>query len=519
MELEEGEILRSETSTSSESDIEGDADFSEELKLEVAYTLDELLEPASMHIVDPEETWTPLPLPKMAIPFRWKYETCKHFHKPATRVQPLCYICNKIIVTQNADTSSTVGPTAVGGNLKELTSNELGLCDACEEKNLKHKNCVANLSGKIALVTGGRIKIGYETALKLVRCGAVVIVVTRFPRDAARRFFAESDSPYWRDRLHIYGVDLRHLGMVSGFINHVKKHYERLDILINNAAQTVRRPPAYYRSLCKREVRLPDDGFWIGAVVKRVDHDPWVIDNDDLEQPNNMLEIESALRSFSLVNASQVAKSNSSNAIVLQSLQKFSSVAASAVLTQLPLVPTDVMKDPVNFPKGQLDMYGEQLDLRRNTSWIQKVDTVDPVEVAEVQLVNSVVPFMFVSQLTDLLSKFPDPAFIVNVSSPEGQFAGIKTGEHVHTNMAKAALNMMTLSASQDLALKNIYVTSVDTGWVSRMRPGTAPTTACPPPLNLKDGAARVLHPVFEGIETGKPMHGVFLRNFAVASW
>jgi NAD(P)-dependent dehydrogenase (short-subunit alcohol dehydrogenase family) len=310
----------------------------------------------------------------------------------------------------------------------------------------------------------------------------------------------------------------------------VKENYPRLDILINNAAQTLRRPPAYYRSLCKKENKLPEDSLCVDVVMKQVGQDPWKENVPDKnsgeeERPNNLLAIESAVRSFSLLSSSTVISGRelstgiSGSKILDAQISKFSEIAPSAVLTQIPLVPSDVLKDPENFPPGQLDMYGEQLDLRRETSWVKKVTSVDPVEVAEVQLVNSVVPFMFLSQLTELLSKSPDRSFVVNVSSPEGQFSATKSGEHVHTNMAKAALNMMTLTVAKDMEFKNIYVTSVDTGWVSRMRPGMAGNKSCDAPLTPADGAARVLHPVFDGLVSAKPYSGVFLKNFVVSTW
>lgn len=516
--MEEGEIRDDkpesieETSSSEEGEID---DLKDAPSYCVAKTLEQLLTEPEVEDSSMDPAF-PLEPKKVPIAFKWKYVSNKYLQKPAPRVQPACYICNKsILLASEAPEASTTDPqvTTVSKDLPR----ELGVCDECEKVNRTNREYVTDLSGKTALVTGGRIKIGYEVALKLIRCGATVIVVTRFPRDAARKFLLESDSSLWRDRLHIYGVDLRHLGMVSSFISHVKEHYCRLDILINNAAQTVRRPPAYYYSLCKKEMANGEEDSRINDVMKKVGCNPWDVDPEELpDSSNNLLEIEAAIKSFALVSAS--TSKVPSKALVAQ-INKFLYVAPSAVLTQLPLVSTDALKDKESFPPNQLDIYGEQLDLRKNTSWVQKVGEVEPVEAAEVQLVNSVVPFMFVSQLTDMLSKISDPAFIVNVSSPEGQFSNTKTGEHVHTNMAKAALNMMTLTVASDLALKNIHVTSVDTGWVSRMRPGQPQSNSCLPPLSCADGSARVLHPIFHGLQTGKPLSGVFLRNFAVTAW
>eukprot|EP01127_Copromyxa_protea_P018633 TRINITY_DN5907_c0_g1_i1.p1 TRINITY_DN5907_c0_g1~~TRINITY_DN5907_c0_g1_i1.p1 ORF type:complete len:969 (-),score=179.77 TRINITY_DN5907_c0_g1_i1:104-3010(-) len=469
------------------------------------------------------------------IPFKWKYESSRYLLKPEAHPRT-CYICSKFVkgdeeketqegqqeVKEENDEAKEKGVHEENGGVNRK-ENEVVLCRDCEATNRKHRETTVDLHGKIALVTGGRIKIGYETALKLLRCGATVIVVTRFPRDAARKFFSEPDSEHFRDRVHVYGVDLRHVGLVSQFIHHVKTHYHRLDILINNAAQTIRRPPAYYRRLCKTESKLAEDDDWIDIMTKHVNENPWSrADVAADKDRDNSLAIESALKSFALISSSisfQQQFAGDSRALITKISEKFSTVAPSAALTQIPLLASDVMKDPVNFPSGQVDMYGEQLDLRRETTWVQNVESVDPVEVAEVQLVNSVVPFMFISQLTGLLAKSPERAFVVNVSSPEGQFSASKSGEHVHTNMAKAALNMMTLTVARDLELKNIYVTAVDTGWVSRMRPGVGNNNSLDAPLSPADGAARVLHPVLDGYGSEKPLAGVFLKNFVVSNW
>ena len=111
----------------------------------------------------------------------------------------------------------------------------------------------ADLTGKTVLLTGSRIKIGYYIALSLLRSGATLIATSRFVVDAAARFKKEEDYGQWAPRLHLYRLDLRNLALVTAFCDHVCAKYGRLFAIVNNAAQTVRRPPAYYDPLLRRE--------------------------------------------------------------------------------------------------------------------------------------------------------------------------------------------------------------------------------------------------------------------------
>ncbi|WP_432976269.1 SDR family NAD(P)-dependent oxidoreductase [Dactylosporangium sp. CA-233914] len=129
------------------------------------------------------------------------------------------------------------------------------MCADCAAGNTARRHARADLTGRRALLTGGRIKIGFETALKLLRDGAEVVVTTRFPRDAERRYAGVPDAADWRDRLHIHGVDFLDLPGVLGLADAVAAQWGHLDILVNNAAQTIQRPPSYYRELAAAEGR------------------------------------------------------------------------------------------------------------------------------------------------------------------------------------------------------------------------------------------------------------------------
>ena len=159
-------------------------------------------------------------------------------------------------------------------------------------------------------------------------------------------------------------------------------------------------------------------------------------------------------------------------------------------------------------------------------SWLLRLDEVSAPEMLEVQLVNSVAPFLLNSRLKPLLMRAPFARkFIVNVSAMEGQFRRKKTVFHPHTNMAKAALNMMTRTSGDDYAKDGIYMTSVDTGWVTNENPTIKreriqEETGFYPPLDIVDGMARIYHPIAEGINNdAEPYFGIFLKDYAPCAW
>src|SRR6185503_6295589 len=106
---------------------------------------------------------------------------------------------------------------------------------------------------------GGRVKIGYQAGLKLLRSGAELIVTTRFPRDGAARYAREADFGEWAHRLEIVGLDLRHAPSVEIFCRELLTTRGRLDFIINNACQTVRRPSAFYAHMMAGETAALDD--------------------------------------------------------------------------------------------------------------------------------------------------------------------------------------------------------------------------------------------------------------------
>jgi NAD(P)-dependent dehydrogenase (short-subunit alcohol dehydrogenase family) len=370
--------------------------------------------------------------------------------RPELNQERACYVCKKPFVKVHRYYDS--------------------MCEACGDFNYAKREQTADLSGHYALVTGARVKIGYQASLKLLRAGAHVIVTTRFPIDAGERYSREADFAAFSDRLQIHGLDLRHTPSVELFTRFLLERVPRLDYILNNACQTVRRPAGFFQHLLAREAEpiaaLPS--AWRETIVSHNELPP-----TPLSRP--------AIEGFF-----------SGNEL---------------------------------FPAGRYDEDRQQIDLREVNSWRLRMHEVETPELLEVHLVNAIAPYVLNARLKPLMVRTAGRhKHIVNVSAMEGQFyRATKTDKHPHTNMAKAALNMMTRTSAPDYVKDGIHMNAVDTGWVTDEDPAIHAARKAEqgfsPPLDIIDGAARIVDPIFVGRLTGNHVWGQFLKDYKPAPW
>ncbi|KPE50088.1 SDR family NAD(P)-dependent oxidoreductase [Chryseobacterium indologenes] len=336
------------------------------------------------------------------------------------------------------------------------------LCPKCAAENYEKRFQTSDLTGRNAILTGGRVKVGFATALKLLRNGANLVLTTRFPALALETLHQEADYNEWKDRLWVYGLDLRNLKAIQEFVDFYRANFDTLDILINNAAQTIKYPDEYYLPIIKKEKEK------------------------ELEFKN--------IPNF-IPNQTEISKE-------IAKLEYAENEESQIALTR----------------------FGQPVDNREKTSWNSTLEEISMYELVEVNLINHIAPYFLIKELKTLMknSLFKEK-FIINVTSSEGIFSyENKTVFHPHTNMTKAALNMMTLTSAREFEKDHIYMSAVDVGWISTGAKESLRKKQFEkgyiPPLDSVDGAARILHPVAEGIK-GNYFSGVLLKNYKIHTW
>jgi NAD(P)-dependent dehydrogenase (short-subunit alcohol dehydrogenase family) len=364
------------------------------------------------------------------------------------------------------------------------------LCPECAASSHAKREARTDLTGKRALLTGGRAKIGMYIALRLLRDGAHTTITTRFPRDAVRRFSSLPDAEDWLHRLRVVGIDLRDPAQVVALSDAVAAAGP-LDILINNAAQTVRRSPGAYAPLAEAELAPLPDGPLPELLTFGHTNDP------------HPQALAASVASHPILAAAASRADELTSAAMVAGSSSLERLAAGTAIDAGGLIP----------------------DENHVNSWTQHVHEVEPLEMLEVQLANATAPFILISRLRPSMAASPARRkYVVNVSAMEGVFSRRYKGPgHPHTNMAKAALNMLTrTSAGEMFETDGILMTAVDTGWITDERPHFTKVRLAEEgfhaPLDLVDGAARVYDPIVSG-EAGVDLYGVFLKDYRPSDW
>jgi NAD(P)-dependent dehydrogenase (short-subunit alcohol dehydrogenase family) len=436
------------------------------------------------------------------------------------------------------------------------------LCTTCAALNWEKRHQMADMTTKICIVTGSRVKIGFQTCLKLLRAGATVVATTRFPNAAAEVYRREVDFEQWRDRLQIYGLDLRDVTGLEAFTRFLKMTYSQgIDVLINNACQTIRRPRGFYVPLVEKEQKLWQEGDPVhksmlqgclqfeavrrklhrehgehgasanhGALSSGSDNAPLLLMGmdggsgpEEAATANGGNPSSAALTDVVTVTEKNVTHHQASPF-------ETTGLSHSAAMSQMIILPEDVGVSDSVLPT---DINGHQLDLRTQNSWLLKIDEVSTPEVMECMFINAIAPFVLNSRLKPLMTipnddKTRPDRFIINVSAMEGKFYRYKMANHPHTNMAKAALNMLTRTSAEDLATKHrIYMNSVDTGWINDENPlekasKIAAVNLFQTPIDEIDAASRLLDPIFSGVNGGRDCakdYGKFLKDYRETEW
>ena len=404
-----------------------------------------------------------------------------------------CYICR-----ENFDIN----------NIHKFYSN---LCKKCGDFNYSFRTLKIDLTGRIAIVTGGRVKIGYYIGTKLLSYGCKVLITSRFPKDTLLKYQNNSEYENWKNNLIIYPIDFRIFESVIKFINFINENFPHIDILINNAAQTIRKTSSYYKYLLPIESKKlnPEDE----KKIIKIDYINYNNDNKLKEEANiNNENEEKSL--ISIINKNE-------NEIQYKEILPLSFIASQIKIMEEKNQPIiNVLGNdgqPYDFSHGK-------------NSWNFECDEMPFQELTEVQIINTWIPYYLCVKLKPLMIKSPYPdKYIINVTSNEGNINNIKRTTHVHTNMAKAAINMFTRTCAKYLKKDGIYMNCVDTGWVSSLREmnnlldknekenyeGVYNNI----PLDELDGAMRVLHPIIEGIKNKNYLWGILLKNYEKSEW
>ena len=388
------------------------------------------------------------------------------------------------------------------------------LCKKCGEYNYSFRTMKLDFTGRIAIVTGGRVKIGYYIATKLLSYGAKVLITSRFPKDTLFKYQKDPEYEKWKDNLIIYPIDFRIFESTIKLVKFINDNFPHVDILINNAAQTIRRTASYYKYLLPIETKNLNK-----------DDDKKIIKNDYINLQKQLKQDESNNNPNSP--SSKKDEQNSLISLMGNKSKEYQEILPLSVIASQIRIMEEKSQPHVTVMGGD----GQPYDFSKGkNSWNFEFDEIPFQEFTEVQIINTWTPYYLCVKLKPLMMASPfSDKYIVNVTSVEGIFNHFKRSSHVHTNMAKAALNMFTRTCGSYLKDLGIYMTCVDTGWVSPMnemnslldqnKKNSYENEFINVPLDELDGAMRVLHPIIEGIKNKNYLFGILLKDYIKSPW
>jgi len=355
---------------------------------------------------------------------------------------------------------------------KVIFENYKYMCIDCGIYNYNKKVELANLKDINAFVTGIRQKIGFAIALKLLRCGCRVYGTSRFPNAALYNFSKQPDYEQFKNNLIIYGLNFVDIEKVNKLIDELKK--VGLNILINNACQTLQPTDEYINKVLLFEKHL-------GKYLEN--------DSSKLTLMQNK------------ANSELMPMNESSNKLscIIPKINNFNN---EKVELDYYMESNNIILDEFNDIQVRYD--------KTETAWFKNIEEIEQKEIMEVTIINQLVPTLFINGLKKHMA---NPKFIINVTAVEGQFRTHKNSYHAHTNMCKAAINMLirTIGEEKD---KNLFAHTIDPGFVSGV------SQNYDYPLSSDDGASRILDPIISYFN-GRPVpkEWVKLKDYKNSDW
>lgn len=342
-------------------------------------------------------------------------------------------------------------------------------CFDCGIKHYSNKIESVQLNGYTVFITGIRVKIGFATALRILRNGGKVIGTTRYPHFAISNYAKEPDYNMWKSNISIIKCDFLNIESVYKLLDIITSNNYQINAFINMAFRTVKTSTFYSEAVRSIETNLE----------KR-----FYLENEQLNNFTNVVKYNGAQNKQILFDNDILSKANTN----------------SLVTYQMPV---------------KINIFKDVVDAKLECSWDKTIDKIDPKEIVECMAINQLVPTLIINSLK---SKLINPLkTIINICSFEGQFNyEKKTDKHIHTNMCKSALNMLIRSLCED-SDPTFRAFTIDPGYVSGKKTNPELNEL---PVSMDDAAAKIMWPIFRHFK-GNPLDKswIKIRNYNKEPW